>query len=92
LAVVGLNITAWTMSALRRGTLDAAARRRHNGSLAAAGDALYLGAWAAFHARWRGARATMRESGHVLKRVAGEVAAAPRRIAALGERPWAGGA
>lgn len=79
------------MAALRRGELDTPARRRYGGSLAAAADAYYYGIWAAFYTRWHGGRATMRDSGWVLKKVERE-ARKVRRMLALAEFPWAAAA
>lgn len=84
MATVGLNFTAWALAAARSGALDAAARRAHADSLAAAAAALYAGCWAVFLQRWERGRATMRESGFVLQRLQRECAARPGRLLTAG--------
>eukprot|EP00878_Enallax_costatus_P039042 GHUV01044558.1.p1 GENE.GHUV01044558.1~~GHUV01044558.1.p1 ORF type:complete len:100 (+),score=23.30 GHUV01044558.1:222-521(+) len=50
LAIVGLNITRWTLTALRAGCLTRAAHRLN--SYTAAANHFYCGAWYEFYSRW----------------------------------------
>ncbi len=50
LAIVSLNITRWTLCALRQGLFTAEGRRR--GSMLDAANAFYVGAFYAFYHRW----------------------------------------
>jgi len=88
LAVVGLNFTAWTLAAVRRGALDRIARKQYGGRLAGAADAFYAGVWRAFVSRWRAQRATMRESGFFLKRLEREAGGRVGRMVAQADQWW----
>eukprot|EP00192_Tetraselmis_astigmatica_P003290 CAMPEP_0117651604 /NCGR_PEP_ID=MMETSP0804-20121206/2182_1 /TAXON_ID=1074897 /ORGANISM="Tetraselmis astigmatica, Strain CCMP880" /LENGTH=597 /DNA_ID=CAMNT_0005457595 /DNA_START=246 /DNA_END=2036 /DNA_ORIENTATION=- len=65
LAVVAMNVTKWCLQVLRSGQLAAAANSLQ--SVTEAANAFYVGVFYFFYDTWLTRKATMRESGHVLK-------------------------
>ena len=65
LAIVSLNVTKWTLVALRSGGLHRAANAR--GSVLEAANDFFAGGMATFYTTWLSQGATMADSGHVLK-------------------------
>ncbi|MEW5299133.1 MAG: hypothetical protein WDW36_002177 [Sanguina aurantia] len=67
LAIVSLNITKWTLQALREGLLTQDANAR--GSVIEAVQDFYVGTFRTFFAAWRDGGKTMAQSGYVLREV-----------------------
>eukprot|EP00879_Flechtneria_rotunda_P026631 GHRR01028410.1.p1 GENE.GHRR01028410.1~~GHRR01028410.1.p1 ORF type:complete len:133 (+),score=57.34 GHRR01028410.1:208-606(+) len=96
LAVVSLNITRWTLAAVRSGALSTPARKLA-GYLPAANH-FYCGAFYEFYTRWCQGK-TMRQAGFMLKQLEDhckrhpakllQLAAAPdRAVAAADAKAW----
>ncbi|KXZ51907.1 hypothetical protein GPECTOR_11g35 [Gonium pectorale] len=84
LAIVSLNVTKWTLQALRSGTLNRAANSR--GSMVEAAQLFYAGAMATFYSTWLKGGKTMADSGHVLRELENLAAKKPGLILAAGEQ------
>ena len=63
MAPLSINLTHTALKAVRRGLLNKEARRL--GSMWAAADAFYCGAFYEFYLRWRDGGKTIMDSGHV---------------------------
>ena len=67
LAPVSLNITKWTLQAVRDFKLSSAAKKQQS-AVTAASD-FYTGTFYTFYHHWKDKKCTMAESGFVLKEV-----------------------
>ena len=67
LTIVSINVSKWALQALRSGLLNRHCNKL--GSVFAAANKFYLGAFYEFYYRWKAGGATMTQSGFVLKEV-----------------------